>query len=235
MTLHIHRAERADTLAAALAELLSDTAGRRVRAGGGLGPGPRHRTLAHPTDVAPPRPPDRPVRRHLRRRPVPVAGRVDHRGGRCAGTRPLGTGRGGVAAAGGDRRVRVGAVVPHPGRPSGLPARRAGRRTSPRPPVRGGPPGRRPLRRLRDPPAGHAHHLGGRQRRGRLGSPGAAGRGLAAGTLAPARASGSRPPTRSTGWPTGSPNCAPIRRQSICPNGSRCSARPRCRPGNSGC
>ena len=149
----------------------------------------------------------------------------------------VGAGRGGVAAAGGHRRVRLAnrGAAPWPPTWATSPTSRTPR-TAAAAGMRwpAGSPG------LFDGYATHRPDMltawaAGRDEDG-WGAAGAAGRGLAAGTLAPAAASGSPPPTRSPG---SADRLAELRadpaQSAICPNGSRCSGRPRCRPGSSGC
>ena len=198
VTLHVHRAERADRLAAGLAELLADPLRRRVRRGGRRGAGARGRAVADPAAVAPARAAgDGHVATASAlacgsRQPAALIAEVVGR----RGARPVGAGQPGLAAARGDRRIapaspgaaRFGATSGY-----GM-ADRRGRSAPPRPPVRRRPPARRAVRRVRDPPARRCSPLGGRRRHGRLGEPLPPDLAWQAGAVAPAARPGSAAP-----------------------------------------
>ena len=177
--LHLHRAERADTLAAALADLITEppadpfTAEVVAVPARGMERWLAHR-LAHRLGTASGRGDG--VCAHVA---FPAPGEVvatarRGRHGDVRRRRPLAPRPGGVAAPGGRRHLHGPAVVRSPGRSSGAGAQQ----------VRGGRARHRAVRRLRHPPARAARRLARGRRRGR-----ARGPALAAGAVAgPARA-----------------------------------------------
>ena len=162
--LHVHRAERADRLADGLADTLLISARGSVHARRGRGADARDRAVADPAALDTTRHDrQRPGRRRVRERRVPVPGPADSRrpGGGDRDRSRAGSVAGrtvGVAAARCRRRVPRRAVA---GGAGAAPRGRAGRPRGSDAPVRGGSPPRGPFRPLRRAPPRHDRDLGG--------------------------------------------------------------------------